>query len=1190
MMKFLAALSAAASVCVAQSLPTIDGSVEDPFWQGVPAQRLAPAEAGVPADLGGQVRVAFCGRSLCFSATLPEPGGRIVARALGRNPVWETDALESPPVEDRIEFTIEGSVQPLKLSVNPFGAYRIERNGRVEPGLRVRAAARVTGAGWTMEAALPLDAAGRLRVERIRSRRPLSPEMRWASPVEAALKSGGEGEPTHKPPELGNTEPPLEIGRTYPLPPMPAYLSPVTPSWSDPAWDAIPSFTLPRNEPYPRKPRFPTEVKWTHDGSTLALLVRIVEQGQLTANSGGRDVPLDSDDHFAIRLATDGAAALEIVVNSAGAIRDRRIRDLRTLRAGGSDWNARIDVRTRIEHGAWILRMNVPLKDCAEALGEDGVPSQWRVLVSRHRAPRPGEAAEISALPPVGSDNFYGALRYRRVVLRDEAPGQVARVEAPAAPQGELARGLASLESRVWNDFERRHRRIRNMVRDHQQKRLEKAVLDERHAWDAIRSRSDWESFRAERLRRLRESAGDFPGERVPLDVRVSATRRGKGYQLDNLVFQSRPGFYVTANLYRPENVMGPMPAIVIMHSFHYPKTQGELHDVGEIWARAGCTVLIPERLGFGERVETTPWHRQAYGSRFTFRKQLNLTGDSFIGWMAWDLIRSVDLLVARPDVDPRRIIMIGAVAGGQEPAALAAALDDRIAAIIPYNYDHGRVRLGADFPGELTRQINMSFVVNAVAPRRYVRASEFAWEGAEQSDFPELWVDAWERSKKVWSLAGVPDNLASIQAYGLIRLSMERVSHCFSVGPQHLAELHPIVQRWFGIPLPSAGDLAILPDSQLSVNPYREEARRQEALRRRPASELVSVTPALSANLPRKPLHQVAREDGRRLLATARANRAGLRAKLAAKLGDIEPAGVAKVERSEKRQVQGISVEAVALNVEAGIHVPMLILRPAAVARPPVVVGLTHGGKDRFLKGRPEMLAALLAGGVAVCLPDLRGTGETAPEPDWNNEGGGITDSEQALGNSPLGARLKDLRAVIRHLRTRTDLDARRLAVWGEGFAPVNSKPLILDELEMHGGPSVQYHSEPLGATLALLAGLYEDVPIVAARHGLASYLSLLDSAFTYTPADAIVHGVLRVGDIADITAALAPRAVLLNAMVNGRNELVGDTDLQREFSPAAAEYRRAGSANRLRMTAAATDPVPWLLESMAGPNARGR
>jgi len=81
------------------------------------------------------------------------------------------------------------------------------------------------------------------------------------------------------------------------------------------------------------------------------------------------------------------------------------------------------------------------------------------------------------------------------------------------------------------------------------------------------------------------------------------------------------------------------------------------------------------------------------------------------------------------------------------------------------------------------------------------------------------------------------------------------------------------------------------------------------------------------------------------------------------------------------------------------------------------------------------------------------------------------------------------------------------------------------------------------------------------------------------------------KLGDIADITAALAPRPVLLNAMVNGRNELVGDTDLQREFSPAAAEYRRAGSANRLRMTAAATDPVPWLLESMtAGPNARGR
>ena len=66
---------------------------------------------------------------------------------------------------------------------------------------------------------------------------------------------------------------------------------------------------------------------------------------------------------------------------------------------------------------------------------------------------------------------------------------------------------------------------------------------------------------------------------------------------------------------------------------------------MGEFWARKGAAVLLLERLGFGERVETTPLYRQAYASRFTFKKQLNLIGESHTAWMAWDIIRAIDLL-----------------------------------------------------------------------------------------------------------------------------------------------------------------------------------------------------------------------------------------------------------------------------------------------------------------------------------------------------------------------------------------------------------------------------------------------------------------------------------------------------------------------------------------------------------------
>ncbi len=65
---------------------------------------------------------------------------------------------------------------------------------------------------------------------------------------------------------------------------------------------------------------------------------------------------------------------------------------------------------------------------------------------------------------------------------------------------------------------------------------------------------------------------------------------------------------------------------------------------------------------------------RQDYYFRYNEGMQLHLIGDSLIGWMAWDLMRGVDLLLAWPGIDKERIILLGAVAGGGDPAAVTAA------------------------------------------------------------------------------------------------------------------------------------------------------------------------------------------------------------------------------------------------------------------------------------------------------------------------------------------------------------------------------------------------------------------------------------------------------------------------------------------------------------------------------------
>ena len=186
---------------------------------------------------------------------------------------------------------------------------------------------------------------------------------------------------------------------------------------------------------------------------------------------------------------------------------------------------------------------------------------------------------------------------------------------------------------------------------------------------------------------RLKASLGPFP-ERTPL--RAAVTRRfdySDGFILEDLIFESRPGLVVTANLYLPARIDGRIPAIVIVHSHHAPKTQWELQDMGMTWARNGTAVLVMDQLGAGERVQSQAWPRESYYSRYALGMQLYLAGESLMKWMVWDLMRGIDLLLERPYVDPNRIVMLGAVAGGGDPAAVTAALDNRIAAVLPFNF-----------------------------------------------------------------------------------------------------------------------------------------------------------------------------------------------------------------------------------------------------------------------------------------------------------------------------------------------------------------------------------------------------------------------------------------------------------------------------------------------------------------------
>jgi cephalosporin-C deacetylase-like acetyl esterase len=709
---------------------------------------------------------------------------------------------------------------------------------------------------------------------------------------------------------------------------------------------------------------------------------------------------------------------------------------------------------------------------------------------------------------------------------------------------------FADVNPNVFTPDDPRAKDLPKMLAADARRRMREANLRESQAFAAVTTREQWEAHRDARIKALRESLGTFP--EVPKDMRVVVTRKldGDGYRIENLVYETRPGLWVTANLYLPAKPVEKMPGILISHSHHTPKTHGELQDMGMTWARSGCAVLVPDHLGHGERRQhdfrtekdyPKPFRpsRQDYYFRYNSALQLSAVGESLMGWMVWDLMRGVDVLLRQPGIDRDRIILLGAVAGGGDPAGVTAALDPRIACVVPFNFSGWQPESNAppdpdrDFAWfgegywETTRGLRGGaaggfahyVIVGSIAPRRLIYAHEFKWD-------PKI-DPAWPRLQKIYGFYGAQDRLAFAHGAGSVRgAAGPENTHCTHIGAVHRKMIYPALKAWFDMPIP------------------------EEYSKRRPAEELLCWTEKATAELKPKKLHEVLSGIAdqqkqvvlKKLLATGRdAHREWLRVEWAKRLGRIDPPANPKLVEGRVEDVPGGKLTRYAMEAEPGIVVPLLLIVPNDPKdKPPVVVMVAQGGKAAFLKDRGDVLTALLKAGVAVCLVDVRGTGETRAgngSPDRSGARTSVSQTEAILGRTPLGSQVGDLRATIRYLQGLLYIDGDRIAVWGDSVAPPN--PPDRNPAVPLDAPDVPTIAEPVGGLLAVLAALYEDkVKVVYARGGLASYRSLLDSPYPYVPHDAVVPGAVAAGDV----AALASLAGRQEGAVDGSNRSVGD------------------------------------------------
>jgi predicted esterase len=161
---------------------------------------------------------------------------------------------------------------------------------------------------------------------------------------------------------------------------------------------------------------------------------------------------------------------------------------------------------------------------------------------------------------------------------------------------------------------------------------------------------------------------------RVPLDPILRSGGTSQGLTATHFTFATDPDERVPGIIIRREKAAGRLPAVIVLHGTGDSK-EGMLDWAGELAMRGFLAVAIDGRY-HGER--TKNGYENAILRAYKSGKEHPFLYDT-----VWDVMRLIDYLEARDDVDPKRIGLIGISKGGME-TYLAAAADPRIAVAVP--------------------------------------------------------------------------------------------------------------------------------------------------------------------------------------------------------------------------------------------------------------------------------------------------------------------------------------------------------------------------------------------------------------------------------------------------------------------------------------------------------------------------
>jgi dienelactone hydrolase len=200
-----------------------------------------------------------------------------------------------------------------------------------------------------------------------------------------------------------------------------------------------------------------------------------------------------------------------------------------------------------------------------------------------------------------------------------------------------------------------------------------------------IKTLEDWKTRKDQYRRQMHEMLGLDPlPKRTVLKAKVTGKLQHAEFEVWKVHFQSKPGLYVTANLYVPKGIEKPAPTILYVCGHGRVKKDGvsygnKVHyqHHGVWFARNGYVCLVIDTLQLGE-IEGI--HHGTYNHDMWW---WNSRGYSSAAVEAWNCIRALDYLETLKFVDKKRFGVTGRSGGGAYSWWISV-LDERIKVSAP--------------------------------------------------------------------------------------------------------------------------------------------------------------------------------------------------------------------------------------------------------------------------------------------------------------------------------------------------------------------------------------------------------------------------------------------------------------------------------------------------------------------------